>query len=136
MIANSKQLHIGVKIFFENPYVVCLEHTGFNFPNMNLSGFRKILKSTRNLIQGTWGYSNPEFETLALKESDLDANGLPTLASLFTSPEFRLRSYWVFKDEIDALQFRLSVGETARRVHMWPQDKTFTIYEAEETNES
>jgi hypothetical protein len=111
----TKQLYTGAKIPFDKPYVLLLDHD-----TADLADFSKILKSARSNITGSWGHSYPEQETLWSHIQDRSPGMYPTL-------EFRTRSYWVFRDEIDALQFRLSVKESIH-VHMWPSRTKFTVY--------
>jgi hypothetical protein len=112
-----KKIHSNVKIFFANPYVVRVTHEQEE-PNAELE-FGKLTRKIYKLIHGTYGH------TKLLYEED---KGDPfSLNSLFVYNPVR-RSYWCFKDEQDALQFRLMVGNSATRVHMWPEC-LFTIHE-------
>ncbi len=119
----SKKLHVASDVIFDNPYVVRVNHTESTNGNYNLLEFRKILKLAKELIHGTWGYSNAEYEELVDK-SDVRHGGLSIIVH-----KYECRSYWVFKDNIDALQFRLTVGDKATHVHMWPTKIKFTITE-------
>ena len=139
-----KRLHTNSKIFFPDPYMVRLE-----FPNVSAeeanAEYRKITRSAYKLLKGTWGYTQLEFESWKI-EGDLEVSPTPTLvtpnanlsnifSSLFdNSYVTHLRGYVCFSDEIDALQFRLSISATARQVTMWPK-REFTIHEVVETDE-
>jgi hypothetical protein len=141
-----KRLHTNSKIFFPNPYMVRVE-----FPETAIevahAEYRKIIRSAYKLLQGTWGYCPLELETWQTGvEHDRPANpnfnplaGLPPsqiLASLFeTNYVSALRGYVCFAEEMDALQFRLTISSKARQVLMWPK-KEFTIHEVVETDES
>src|SRR5271165_4189356 len=116
----SRKIHPKTKIFFKDPYVVRIDHNdrdGIYIPAETNPYFRELKTKTYKLVKGTWGYSLPQFEKGPNDKLDL-------LASLFTS-NMVLRSYWCFEDELDALQFRLMIGEPATHVHVWPE-KYFT----------
>lgn len=115
----AKLLHTNSNIFFEDPYMVRVEYKENPVPTGQTPGeldYSNIVKKTRSTIQGTWGYSPLKFEV----SSELLNN------TGFAMPP--LRGYFCFKDEIDALQFRLTVSAESVRVFMWPRRK-FTIYE-------
>ncbi len=115
-----RRLHTNVKIFFPNPYVVRLEHDDAAFDQHPIS-FMKLTSRVRKVIQGTWGFSRPEFEVVG------SPHGVDPWKTI-------CRSYWCFKDEIDALQFRLMLDSRATQVRMWPE-RVFTIHETVETDE-
>lgn len=136
----TKRLHTDSKIIFSNPYVVMLEHrsAGDGYLGDNFEyDFQKLTRKVYKQIQGTWGYCKPQSEYI-FPEKDSKKPTLSSIAGAFT-PIYGMptvmRSYWVFKDEIDALHFRLMIGEKAMRVYMWPQ-RYFTIHEVVETDES
>jgi len=131
MILFSKKLHLNTSVFFEDPYVVRLNHADHIYPNLNLSDFRRILKYSRNHIHGSWGYTAIEYEGIAVPADNSDELSLASVAHslLFQPIIYKAASYWVFEDDEDALQFLLFVGESSERVYMWPQNRTFTIYE-------
>ena len=129
----SRKLHSRTKIFFPNPYVVRIQY-------INLTGaidnYRKIIKNTYNLIKGTWGYSTLEDESVEIKDANesvltsykVSMNN-QTLGAFWGVSSFMVkRGYICFKDEIDAMQFRLMIDANAIRVNMWPV-KWFTIHE-------
>lgn len=120
-------MHFASKMFIPNPYVVRVEYKKGNGVDMDIADFRKILKKVRPLIYATWGYTDPVWE----KISNTDDSTPVIVGANFTwrAPDFYLRSYWVFSDELDALQFRLSVGESAQKMQIWPKNTKFTIIE-------
>jgi hypothetical protein len=92
----------------------------------------------RKNIHGTWGFCVPEYEIIrTISPEDFKAmSSANQMNALFIGAgESAVRSYWCFADEMDALQFRLSVGTTAIHVNMWP-DRFFTIQEVIKTDES
>lgn len=121
------KLHIRVKNFIPKPYVVRIDHAEMSMDNLTLSEFRSILTRSKKIFGDTWGYSNPEMEVLDTDKEEKLALGNYT--ALFNSRDFVYRSYWLFADNMDALQFRLSVGEKATQVYIWPQQIKFTITE-------
>lgn len=100
-----------------NPYMVRFDHPS----DCDISEFRETLKRTRNVMCESWGYSDPA------PEGDYETFGK---AGTPVS-----RSYWVFTNDMDALHFRLTIGERARRVTIWPVSRKFTIYEFSESDE-
>lgn len=139
-----KRLHTNSKIFFPDPYMVRLE-----FPNtpIDVAGaeYRKIIRSAYKLLRGTWGYCQLEMETWRIGENSspptphhnpmAGMSHAQILASLFdTDYVSSLRGYVCFADEMDALQFRLSISTKAQQVFIWPK-KEFTIHEVIETDE-
>lgn len=133
-----KRLHTESKIFFSNPYMIRVQYgTDINFEDC-LNKYRDITRRAYKLTEGTWGFSQLTFETIKVEQKNapplpvLSINGMnqnTILNSLFDSDLITVpRGYICFKDEADALQFRLSVDATSRQVYMWPQIK-FTIHE-------
>ena len=117
----KKKMHFASRMFLDEPYVVRIEHAKGDGNFMDLTEFRKTLRRQRSIMQATWGYTDPIWEKVSVNDVD----------NYFAwySPDFYLRSYWVFSDELDALQFRLSVGESAKQMFIWPQNTKFTITE-------
>lgn len=113
------KIHIQVFNFIRNPYVVRVDHGD----TADLLNFRKLLRLAKNNT-ATWGYSNPEMEYLNPKETASTPNVFN-----FSFPTLLYRSYWIFSDDTDALSFRLSAGENAKQVYMWPKSVKFTITE-------
>lgn len=131
----KKKLHIDSKIFFPNPYVVMLEHNSYE--DVEPWHFQKLTRKVYRLIKGTWGYCKPEPEYKFPEKDEKKSPTLPLLSGKFIpihNMDSIYRSYWVFKDEIDALQFRLMIGEKSDHVYMWPK-RYFTIHEVIETDE-
>lgn len=123
---NTK-LHVNVKNFISNPYVVRIDHNEMSLGNPALSEFRKILTRSKKIFGDTWGYSNPEIEVI--QSGNKDTLVIGNNAAAFNYPDVVYRSYWIFADNMDALQFRLAVGEKAKQVYIWPQKVKFTITE-------
>jgi len=138
----TKRLYTNSKIFFPNPYMVRVEFSGEIIEVANAE-YRKIIRSAYKLLKGTWGYSALEYETWQIpnksepKSIQISSNPVVTiLASLFDSDYItRLRGYICFADEVDALQFRLSLSVQSKQVTMWPK-REFTIHEVIESDES
>lgn len=136
----TKLLHTKTKIFFRDPYVLRMEY-GTDISRENAeANYRKLTRSAYRLLQGTWGYSALEYEICQVKNEHGHTappgpnhfNGMnhnQVIASLF-NPDWAqvLRAYLCFKDEADALQFRLSISTAAIQVQMWPS-RFFTIHE-------
>jgi len=138
-----KRLHTNSKIFFSNPYVVRVEFPDM-LPDVANAEYRKITRSAYRLLKGTWGYSQLEYENWQVKnDSEPDPPvvvGGATLSNIFSSLFdnnyiSRLRGYICFADEMDALQFRLSISVQSIQVTMWPK-REFTIHEVVEADES
>jgi len=143
----TKLLHTRTKIFFPDPYVVRMEYGADTTMDSAESDYRKVTRNAYKLIQGTWGYTKLEYEQSQTKNDHNHVappgpnhfNGMnqaQILGTLF-SPDWShvLRGYLCFKDELDALQFRLSIDTRAIQVRMWPS-RWFTIHEVVEENES
>ena len=123
------KIHIASRMFLTDPYVVRVKHPeSVSYDNQNLTEFRKLLKTAKSQITDTWGYSNPVFETIKSDhEPGMAVNGIQT--TQWFMPLKECHSYWVFTNEMDALQFRLTVGENAIQMHMWPNNIQYTITE-------
>ena len=121
-------MYFASRMFLKDPYVVRVVHPESPTPsNVNLGEFRKMLKVAKSQITDTWGYSNPRFETI--KSDAVQAVAFNGQQMNWLNPIDRCHSYWVFTNEMDALQFRLTVGDNAMQMHMWPQSVRFTITE-------
>jgi hypothetical protein len=97
-------------------------------PNLDLAEFRKLLKTAKSMITETWGYSNPDYFIVRTTEVNLiSINGVGSFPT--TVPEYECYSYWAFTNDMDATQFRLTVGDSARRMQIWPTRVKFTITE-------
>jgi hypothetical protein len=123
-----KKLYTKTKIFFPNPYVIRLDYNELD-TNIVSSSYRSALKMARKNIHGTWGYCLPEYEVIGIISPD-KFNAISYINQLS-----KMRSYWCFADEMDALQFCISVGTSATRVDMWPE-RFFTIQEVVDIDES
>lgn len=137
----TKLLHTRSKIFFPSPYVVRLEY-GHDQSETNVSAdYRKIIRNAYKLIKGTWGYSKLEYEIITPRSPSplvAGSNGTSMQQILWSWSDDSVcvhRGYLCFKDELDALQFRLTIATRAIQVKMWPT-LWFTIHEVVETNES
>ena len=141
-----KLLHTRTKIFFPDPYVVRMEYSHEISMDQAEADYRKVTRNAYRLIHGTWGYSKLEYEQVQVKDEHghrappgpAHFNGMnqqQVLSSLFnTDWAHVMRGYLCFKDELDALQFRLSIDTRAMQVNMWPT-RWFTIHEMVETDE-
>ncbi len=144
---SVKRLHASSKIFFPNPYVVRVEYPAEVTFEKAVIDYRKMCRQAYRLLSGTWGHSPLEPELVKVK-NEFGHTAPPgpahfagmapgvVIASLF-DPDYqnRNRGYLCFADELDALQFRLSINTTALQVFMWPE-RWFTIHEVVETDES
>jgi len=141
-----KRLHLRTKIFFPGPYVVRMEYPAEISLEDAEKDYRKLTRRAYRLIGGTWGYCPLELEIVKVKDEFNHPappgpghfTGMPPgmqIASLF-DPDYqqRIRGYLCFKDELDALQFRLTISTAAIQVLMWPE-RWFTIHEVVETDE-
>ena len=70
----------------------------------------KTLRSVSKNIKGTWGYSDDEIR--------IDSNNF---TDIYT------RKYIAFEEEVDAMQFLLTV-KNAKRVYLWPTKMNFTVH--------
>ena len=123
----TKLLHTKSKIFFPNSYVVRIEY-GEGFTDIAAEAeYRKIIRAAYKLIHGTWGYSALHSE-LTNESLDSQSNGIS-----YQDWVYSFRAYFCFKDEMDALQFRLTIEARAIQVVMWPKNTLFTIHEIVET---
>ena len=124
-----KKIHVKSPMFLPTPYIVRVEHGIPGAYNFDLAEFYKLLRRTRTTIFATWGYTDPELEVAPSREAGQDAQARNSSMLSITDTIFLLRSYWIFEDKSDALQFRLGLPELATQVFMWPRQKVFTIYE-------
>lgn len=145
---RTKALHTNTKLFFSDPYVVRLEYKNIHAMFQEDEDYRKITRATYKLIEGTWGYSKLVNDVIRVKNEHGHLfppgphhfDGMTqsqTMASLF-DPDWQTvrRGYFCFKDELDALQFRLTINVNAVQVVMWPKNILFTIHEVTETNDT
>ncbi len=118
---TQRRIHTRSKIFFPNPHVIRIDY-GVDATNVSaLRDWTTITRRAYRVITGTWGHSTLEHEVLGdMKTTDLISHSLVQ------------RGYMCFADELDVLQFRLSVSSKAYRVHMWPE-RLFTIHEMVES---
>lgn len=134
----------NTKIFFSNPYVLRVSYPREMTDNQIEAKHGELRRRTHKLIKGTWGHSSITTETVQTK-NDHNHPAPPgpghfggmsphvVIVSLF-NPDFSYekRSYFCFKDEMDALQFKLSLDSNAIHVHMWPSELFFIIHEVVE----
>ncbi len=123
----TRKITLNSKITFTNPYVIKIRHSIIENDVLSLPKFFTTLQRAKKIYTGTtWGYSNPEMGPSSNKTTVVIHNGnqmqIPWI-------DYDLCSYWVFKDEQDALQMRLTIGEYAQKVIIWPSSIKFTIYE-------
>ena len=104
---------LGIPCSIAKPYMVVVNHSlNGDFKYLE---FRALVKRTKLYCANTWGYTTP--------------------LSRFDSKEFReiYRSYWVFSDKDDLVQFILSTNEYAIKTDMWPKKLLFVMFEYQET---
>lgn len=142
----TKLLHSRSKIFFPDPYVLRVEFSSDQTFDKSQADYRKMVRSAYKLINGTWGFCPLEPELTKIKDDHKQVAppgpnhfaGLShnAVLSVLFDPDYVniVRGYLCFKDELDALQFRLSIDTTSRQVHLWPE-RWFTIHEVVESNE-
>ncbi len=118
------KLHLQSKMIIPDPYIVRVtyESPGVPLSSYNLGPFRKYLTQLKSMVKDTWGYSNPEWETEKQEQEFV-------YGKLWVQPNFHFRSYWMFTNELDALQCRLTIGTESQQVFMWPSNIKFTITE-------
>ena len=122
------KLHIASRMFLSDPYVVRVKHPeSVSYENQNLTEFRRLLRTAKLMIRDTWGYSNPQFEII--KSDSIQAVAFNGQVIPWLNPVSECHSYWIFTNEMDALQFRLTIGENALQMHMWPKNIKYTITE-------
>jgi hypothetical protein len=124
---------LNSKITFNNPYVIRTELEDLNLGVKKGLNFFNTLRRAKTIYTGaTWAYSNPDYETIRQhRELSQAAPYWPAAAHYFSAKSV-LTSYWAFKDEQDALQFHLTFGSHASRVHMWDSRLVFTVIEQDE----
>jgi hypothetical protein len=122
----KRLLHTRAKIFFPEPYVVRVDYEVIPGGKDVDALHRALTRQTYKTMQCSWGHSTVHHEMTR----NVD------LLSLF-NPDFTTRfcAYFCFKDDIDALQFRLKLTEKAIHVSMWPAQE-FTIHEIIEDHEA
>lgn len=140
----TRKLHTRTKIFFPNPHVVRLEYNSSTNIDVAEREHRQVCKQAYKLISGTWGYTKVEIETVPVNPEVptvpthvMGPNGVPVvnIAALFQGDmNFSSRAYFCFADELDLLQFRLTVDTRAIQVKMWPE-RWFTIHEVSESDD-
>lgn len=142
-----KRLHAKTKIFFPSPYMVRVEFPHEMSMETALLEYRKTVRKAYKLLTGTWGYCQLETEQVKIKDEfkHLTPPGVGhfggmtpgvIISSLFDPDyQYRIRGYICFSDELDALQFRLTINTNAIRVMMWPE-RWFVIHEMVDVDES
>lgn len=122
-----KSLYTNSQIFFPDPYVIRIEYKDMEDAE-SIESYRKIIRKTYELIEGTWGYSKLVYEYYDDTNISLsNVNGIYQQISQHYIKHLQ-HGYICFKDEMDALQFRLSIDTTVIRVFMWPKNLKFTIH--------
>ncbi len=122
------KIHVAAPIkLIHKPFMVRVNHGTNDHNSMELIEFRKILRKVQNTCTGTWGY------TQILREYDVNKDAhKPSIYSWVPDTITFSRSYWAFSDDADVLQFILTVGQSAKRVYMWPKGLRFTITKYED----
>ena len=115
-------LHTKQRIKIKNPYVILMTHTpAKSFSSDHEIAYQELIKFVRGQAVETWGYSE-------LWTTDGQKVTYPFYPQ-FQSEDKKVISYWFFKDEQDALAFRLKAYGKCQQVHMWPGKITFTVFE-------
>jgi hypothetical protein len=128
----TKKLYTKSKIFFLDPYVVMVEYKDTTL-DMALRLHQTAMRTANKCIHGTWGYTTISEELVQLAPDNKVKN---SMSWLFGNDAMMVcRAYVCFKNEIDALQFRLSLNTSAHQVLMWPSNATFTIFEHTEVSD-
>jgi len=133
-----KHLRTKSKIFFPDPYVVRVEYGSEYTEATAYDEYKKLTRLTYKTIQGTWGYSDLQYEVVRAKGNNPSPAITPAhnagliINTMGDDFQVRYRGYFCFKDEIDALQFRLSLSTIALQVYLIPQKTLFTIHEVVE----
>lgn len=96
-----------IRDHFARPLVFILVWDSSNYDSMEIFRLRRQMYKN---IAGKWGFSS-------VLNHSVDLNK-------FTHTECM---YFVFEDEIDAMQFKLSLPD-ARRVHIWPEKISMQVY--------
>lgn len=116
-----RRMHTHVKINFADPYVVRVEYKSESEDNAQKK-YREIIRKTYRTINGMWGYSRLNFE-------EIFESAVVGPITIKRNCSYTDYAYVCFKEELDALQFCLSLDGTAKRVTMWPSRIFFTIHE-------
>jgi hypothetical protein len=142
-----KLLHSRSKIFFPNPHVVRVDYSGRPDAVVDAE-YRKLTRTAYKLLQGTWGWSPLGHEHIQVKNDHghlyppgprhFDGMSQTKMLDSLFNPDWQIvrRGYVCFKDELDLLQFRLTIDTKSIRVVMWPENTEFTIHEVVEPDES
>lgn len=125
---TEHRIHSNSKLFFPDPFVVRVEYPVPGDYDENIRNFQKLTRTVYKLIKGTWGYCLPETEQVDGFSDSYKKSGDITFLSLFNDEYKEMRGYFAFKNEMDALQFRLLIDASSVHVKMWPARK-FTIHE-------
>lgn len=115
----KKLLRTDIKIPFGNPYVVRLDYNDVQESVINADR-RKLIKRCTETMGASWGYSKIVHERGPDREvQPLILNGT-NISPGWWAPTDIPRIYFCFADEIDALQFRLTISTRAQQVKIWP----------------
>ena len=124
-------------ITFSNPYVVRVTFDEDQYETAKAK-LGVLSRKTYKLIKGTWGYTQMKVEKTGEEQSQSvtiqGANGHTATFPGYMAPVLSSRSYFVFKDQADALQFTLS-NENAKLLTMWPSNLKFTIYDYDDAQQ-
>lgn len=125
----TKRIHVNSRIYFPRPYVVRLSYLDGAI-DQSEADWRALMRRTYRVMTGTWGHTALEFESYQPENHHNNSGSINSLASLFVSDFVsELRGYVCFENELDALQFRLTLDTRSIKVNMWPDSRKFTIHE-------
>lgn len=108
----TKRLHTACKIFFNDPYVIKVFYTPFADIDLSIL-LKKLVRRVYKTTKGTWGHTAIIHDTI-YNGDDISVD---------------TGAYFCFKEEADALQFRLMLDCPSSRVFIWPEKVSFTIHE-------
>lgn len=123
-----RRIRSNSPIFFPDPHVIRVSYPKEYTEMMADADWQKLMRQTYKIINGTWGHTKIYSESYQVKNPNVDYTD--PLAALFAADYFiEIRGYGCFKDEMDALQFRLMLGEKAVKMEMWPDNLRFQFHE-------
>lgn len=125
-----RRYHSNIRIFFDNPYVVRTSYEHSNY-SANDVMHRGLVKKAYKMCQGTWGHTAVIADTI-YKVSPTPPPGKFAGFSIFDDCYIEHRAWFCFQNELDALQFRLTLDTLSVHVNLWPNTLKFIIHEVVE----
>ena len=131
------KIHTQCDIPFSNPFIVRVTFDQYPYDSAK-SKLGELSRKTFRLIKGTWGYTQMKVEKTGEEASQpvtiQGANGHVATFPGYMTPVLSSRSYFLFRDRADALQFMLYT-ENAKLLTMWPSNLKFTVYDYDDTQQ-